>query len=96
MAAKKTAEEIQESALIGAQGSSPKMEKIMVPVDPMCEDEDSIFIAVNGMNYQIMRGVEVEVPDFIAEAYRHSVKADKEANEKARKTREKMAAKKAV
>ena len=75
---------------------APKMVKIMVPSDPLCEDSDSIFVSVNGMNYQIKRGVEVEVPDFIAEVYLRSVEGDMKAQETARKIREQMAQRKAI
>lgn len=37
---------------------------------------DDVFVSVNGENYQIQRGVEVEVPDYIAEVLRHSEEQD--------------------
>lgn len=34
--------------------------------------KDDVFVSVNGENYQIQRGVEVEVPDYIAEVLEHA------------------------
>ena len=34
-----------------------------------------VIIGINGVNYQIPRGKEVEVPDFVKEEYDRSVKA---------------------
>ncbi len=89
------AEETQAAAPV-TPVEAPKMVKIMVPSDPLCEDSDSIFVSVNGMNYQIKRGVEVEVPDFIAEVYLRSVEGDVKALETARRIREQMAQRKAI
>ena len=33
---------------------------------------DDVFVSVNGESYQIQRGVEVEVPDYIAEVLDHA------------------------
>lgn len=48
-----------------------------------------VFVSVNGERWLIQRGVEVEVPDYIEEAIRHSISADEEAMRR----REAMAAK---
>ena len=40
------------------------------------EYKDDVFVAVNGERYQIQRGVEVEVPDYIAEVLEHSAEQD--------------------
>ncbi len=34
--------------------------------------KDDVFVAVNGRTFQIMRGVEVEVPDYVAEVLDHA------------------------
>ena len=34
-------------------------------------DEEDVFVSVNQSTYAIRRGVEVEVPDFVAEVLRH-------------------------
>ncbi len=38
--------------------------------------KDDVFVAVNGRTFQIMRGVEVEVPDYVEEVLRHSETQD--------------------
>ena len=38
--------------------------------------KDDVFVAVNGDRYLIQRGVEVEVPDYIAEVLEHSAQQD--------------------
>ena len=37
-----------------------------------------LFVSVNGVNYKIRRGVEVEVPPAVAEVLEHSIKQDAE------------------
>lgn len=39
---------------------------------------DDVIIGINGVNYQIPRGKEVEVPDFVKEEYDRSVKAQEQ------------------
>lgn len=40
------------------------------------EYKDDVFVSVNGERYQIQRGVEVEVPGYIAEVLEHSAEQD--------------------
>lgn len=47
----------------------PKMVKIRLPKTK--EMKDDVFVSVNFHTYQIQRGVEVEVPDFVAEVLQH-------------------------
>ena len=39
---------------------------------------DDVIIGINGVNYQIPRGKEVEVPDFVQDEYDRSVKAQEQ------------------
>jgi len=39
-------------------------------------DEPNLFVGVNGKTWQIQRGVEVEVPDYVAEVLKNSMKQD--------------------
>ncbi len=111
MATKKAeAPEVQEAAV--QEAAAPKAEapkakpaavpekpekvKITVPMDPMCEESDSIFVSVNGLNYQIKRGMEVEVPAFVAEVYLRSVEGDAKAQATAQAIRKQMEAVKAI
>jgi len=44
--------------------------------------KDAVYAAVNGESYMIPRGVEVEVPDYIAEVVENSIRQDeKTANQ---------------
>lgn len=111
MATRKVVEEVQEAAVQeaaapevqeaavqepAAEPAKPSKVKIIVPMDPLCEESDSIFVSVNGMNYQIKRGVEVEVPAFIAEVYLRSVEGDAKAQAAAQAIRRQMEAAKAI
>ena len=49
--------------------TGPKMVKIRIPRTK--KDEEDVFVSVNLRTYIIKRGVEVEVPDFVAEVLRH-------------------------
>ena len=52
--------------------------KIMLPIDRHSEDQD-VYVGVNGCDYVIKRGVEVEVPVFIAKALQNSDKQKMDA-----------------
>lgn len=41
--------------------------------------QGDVFVGVNGKTYQIKRGVEVEVPDYVAEVLRNSSRQDENA-----------------
>ncbi len=45
------------------------------------EYRDDVFVAVNGESYLIQRGVEVEVPDYIAEVLEHSAAQDEKTQQ---------------
>ena len=64
MATKKNNEEILTEEL-----AAPKMVKVRIPRTK--KDEEDVFVSVNLNTYLIKRGVEVEVPDFVAEVLRH-------------------------
>ena len=49
--------------------TGPKMVKVRIPRTK--KDEEDVFVSVNLNTYIIKRGVEVEVPDFVAEVLRH-------------------------
>ena len=68
MATKKN-ENIEEVKNEVPAETGPKMVKIKLPKTK--ELKDDVFVSVNFRTYQIQRGVEVEVPDFVAEVLRH-------------------------
>lgn len=41
--------------------------------------QGDVFVGVNGKTYQIKRGVEVEVPDYVAEVLKNSSRQDENA-----------------
>lgn len=45
------------------------------------EYRDDVFVSVNGESYLIQRGVEVEVPDYIAEVLEHSAAQDEKTQQ---------------
>lgn len=63
MATKKNEEILTEEM------AAPKMVKVRIPRTR--KDEEDVFVSVNLNTYLIKRGVEVEVPDFVAEVLRH-------------------------
>lgn len=46
-----------------------KMVKVRIPRTKA--DQEDVFVSVNNYTCMIKRGVEVEVPDFVAEVLRH-------------------------
>ena len=58
-----------------AAAPGKKMVKVKLFKDNHDYRED-VFVAVNGERYLIQRGVEVEVPDYIAEVLEHSAQQD--------------------
>jgi hypothetical protein len=55
--------------------AEPKMVKVKLFKDNRRYKGD-VFVSVNGRNYQIQRGVEVEVPAEVAEVLEHSQRQD--------------------
>ena len=68
MATKKN-EAVEEVKNEAAVETGPKMVKVRIPRTK--KDEEDVFVSVNLRTYIIKRGVEVEVPDFVAEVLRH-------------------------
>jgi hypothetical protein len=62
-------EEITMSENIKKAETKQKMVKIRIPRTK--KDEEDVFVSVNHYTCIIKRGVEVEVPDFVAEVLRH-------------------------
>jgi hypothetical protein len=51
------------------KATGPKTVKIRIPRTRA--DQEDVFVSVNNRTYIVKRGVEVEVPDFVAEVLRH-------------------------
>lgn len=56
--------------------------KITLPLLPGASDDDTAFVAVNGVKWQIRRGEEVEVPRCVAAVLRNSDKQEMEARKR--------------
>ena len=52
-----------------ASETGQKMVKVRIPRTK--KDQEDVFVSVNLNTYIIKRGVEVEVPDYVAEVLRH-------------------------
>ena len=52
--------------------ATPKMVTVRIPKTK--ERRDDVFVSVNFRTYQIQRGVDVEVPDFVGEVLRNQEK----------------------
>lgn len=62
-------EALKNNAAVPAEPAAPKMVKIKLPKSK--EQKEDVFVSVNFRTYQIQRGVEVEVPDFVYEVLQH-------------------------
>ena len=50
---------------------APKEKMVKIRIPRTKKDEEDVFVSVNHYTCIIKRGVEVEVPDFVAEVLRH-------------------------
>lgn len=67
MANKKPEMENKNETALAPDG--PKM--VRIRLQKTKEQKEDVFVMVNFRSYQIQRGVEVEVPDFVAEVLQH-------------------------
>ena len=68
MATKKN-EAVEAEKNEAAVEAGPKMVKVRIPRTKA--DQEDVFVSVNNYTCIIKRGVEVEVPDYVAEVLRH-------------------------
>ena len=69
MATKKNEAPVEEVKNEIPVEAGPKMVKVRIPRTR--KDEEDVFVSVNLNTYIVKRGVEVEVPDFVAEVLQH-------------------------
>ena len=62
-------------ATVNKGETGPKKVKITLMRDNKNYQGD-VFVGVNGETWQIQRGVEVEVPEYVAEVLKNSMKQD--------------------
>ena len=70
----------ESSEAVEAKTPEVKKVKIKLPVLRGQKDQ-SVFVGVNDETYQIIRGQEVEVPEYVAEIIKNSERALDEADE---------------
>ena len=51
--------------------AAPKQKMVKIRIPRTKKDEEDVFVSVNNYTCIIKRGVEVEVPDYVAEVLRH-------------------------
>lgn len=54
-----------------AESNTAKQKMVKVRIPRTRADEEDVFVSVNMETFAIKRGVEVEVPDYVAEVLRH-------------------------
>jgi len=62
-----------------SETAKPAMVKIKLHKGRSRQEAEDVFVSVNGERYQIQRGVEVEVPYYIAEVLGNSERQDNAA-----------------
>ena len=62
------------------KGKTAKRKRVKIKL-PRVKGESHAFAAVNGERWQVQRGKEMEVPDYIAEVFQNAEKAQIEADE---------------
>lgn len=58
-----------ENRKMETENKKPKMVKVKIP--RVKKDQEDVFVSVNMKTFLIKRGVEVEVPDYVAEVLQH-------------------------
>ena len=53
----------------------PAVKKVKIRIPRTKADEEDVFVSVNMETFIVKRGVEVEVPDYVAEVLRHQEEA---------------------
>ena len=70
---KKTAE-LEEKNSTSAPTSVKEVKKVKITIPITRTEKNDVYVAVNGRTYQIKRGVEVEVPEYVLKALKHEEK----------------------
>lgn len=83
-AAKKVAATAEEAAQADAEAAQAAADQDMVTVRlPKTRDLNAdVFVSVNGRRFQIQRGVNVEIPAYVAAVLEYSEKQDQETMER--------------
>lgn len=82
--AEKLKEKEQEEPHYGGKAFMPEGPKTMVKVKLFRDNsqyKESVYVAVNGESYIVPRGVEVDVPDYVAKVLQNSIDEDQRTAE---------------
>lgn len=66
---------VEGNTVVEEVSTKPIKEKVLVPRRSL-KEEQTLFVAINGVSYLIPKGKEVEVPSFVAEEIRRSQEAE--------------------
>lgn len=75
----------------GTQASEKPVKMVKIRIAKSKERSDDVVVSVNGKRWQIKRGVEVEVPDYVAEVLENTRKMDELAMERMEEATKKFA-----
>lgn len=64
-------EQLKAAQMQPNEPAQPEQKMVKVRLPKTKEKKEDVFVGVNLRTYQIQRGVEVEVPDFVAEVLMH-------------------------
>ena len=71
----------------------PEPKERMVPIRLFKDSDrykDDLFVSVNGQTFLIQRGVDVEVPWYVAEVIQNAIRSDNQADERLRLAMEEL------
>lgn len=74
-----------------AQASEKPVRMVRIRIAKTKERSDDVVVSVNGKRWQIKRGIEVEVPDYVAEVLENTRKMDELAMERMEEATKKFA-----
>ena len=60
---------------IATATKTPKRKMVKIKIPRTKADQEDVFVSVNMETFLIKRGVEVEVPDYVAEVLQHQEEA---------------------
>lgn len=87
MAEKKT-KDIEETVETPVVSNKPTRKKYYIPLSPDPQEEDSVYVSVNGKNYRVKKGVEVTLPIEVIEVLENSFRENNRAFQIARQKQE--------
>jgi hypothetical protein len=62
---------LNKEAIMATTNTETKRKMVKIKIPRTRADEEDVFVSVNMETFLIKRGVEVEVPDYVAEVLQH-------------------------